>query len=341
MAVPAEVSKKCSNFRIRQFKEKGYLKIATNLTLNTMVSFIILLMARTARIACADRQTDIQTHTHTRDNYCNPLCAACQGLIMNCSRERILASSSDCLASFWVICFSNSLLLSSVRLDPELSFYFSSFSLCITFSFFFRASSLPNTLLTMDLFLTFLAQFANLRVSSVSYSSAGVTAHMMAVLALSLSDGFKIRVNLESWYGIWPLVLPSESFEMTCLRVKRLRLMDFPSFTLLPTAPEVLSLSKPARSTRLSEETWTVPSHPFTLLSTPIPSTACERLLRSFILILPVVHLMLPMQMTLDTSSMLVTMYSLGYYHRFISKKYAETAAPLTDPTRKDAPKTG
>ena len=39
----------------------------------------VLLIARTARIACSDRHTDTHTythiHTHTRDNYCNPLCA--------------------------------------------------------------------------------------------------------------------------------------------------------------------------------------------------------------------------------------------------------------------------
>ena len=64
MAVPAEVSKKRSNFRIRQFKEKRHFNIATNLTLNTMVSFVILLIACTSRIACADRQTDRHTHTH-------------------------------------------------------------------------------------------------------------------------------------------------------------------------------------------------------------------------------------------------------------------------------------
>ena len=66
MADPAEVSKTRSNFRMRQFKEKRHFNIAANLLLNTMVSFIILLIARTARIACADRHTDIQ------DNYCNP-----------------------------------------------------------------------------------------------------------------------------------------------------------------------------------------------------------------------------------------------------------------------------
>ena len=61
MAAPAEVSKRRSNFRIRQFKEKRHFNIAANLTLNTMVSFVILLVARTARIAWrTDRQTDRQ-----------------------------------------------------------------------------------------------------------------------------------------------------------------------------------------------------------------------------------------------------------------------------------------
>ena len=60
MAAPAKVSKKRSNFRIRQFYEKHHFNIAANLTLSTMVSFIILLIARTARIACPDRQTERQ-----------------------------------------------------------------------------------------------------------------------------------------------------------------------------------------------------------------------------------------------------------------------------------------
>ena len=66
MAAPAEVSEKRSNFRIRQFKEKHLFNIAANLTLNTMASFVILLIARTAKIACSDRHTDIHTHTHTQ-----------------------------------------------------------------------------------------------------------------------------------------------------------------------------------------------------------------------------------------------------------------------------------
>ena len=63
MAAPADVSEKRSNFRIRQFKEKRLFNIAANLTLNTMASFVILLIARTARIACSYRHT--HTHTHT------------------------------------------------------------------------------------------------------------------------------------------------------------------------------------------------------------------------------------------------------------------------------------
>ena len=50
MAAPAEVS----------IYEKCHFNIAANLTLNTMVSFIILLITRTARIACPDRQTERQ-----------------------------------------------------------------------------------------------------------------------------------------------------------------------------------------------------------------------------------------------------------------------------------------
>ena len=66
MAAPAEVSKKRSNFRIRQFYEKRHFNIAANLTLKRwLVSFIILLIARTARIACPDRgQNDRQKYNY-------------------------------------------------------------------------------------------------------------------------------------------------------------------------------------------------------------------------------------------------------------------------------------
>ena len=65
MAAPAEVSERRSNFRIRQFYEKRLFNIAANPTLNTMASFVILLTARTARIACSDRHTYIDTDRQT------------------------------------------------------------------------------------------------------------------------------------------------------------------------------------------------------------------------------------------------------------------------------------
>ena len=83
MAAPAEVSEKRSNFRIRQFKEKRLFNIATNLTLNTMVSFVILRIARTARIACSDRHTYIHTDRQTHETTTVTLSAhAPRGLII-------------------------------------------------------------------------------------------------------------------------------------------------------------------------------------------------------------------------------------------------------------------
>ena len=76
--------------------------IATNLTLNMMASFFILLIVCTARITCVARQTDRQTdrqththtlihkhtHTHTHNNYCNPRCT-CAPRVYEC----VLSSS--------------------------------------------------------------------------------------------------------------------------------------------------------------------------------------------------------------------------------------------------------
>ena len=103
MAAPADVSKRRSNFQIRQFKEKCLFNIAANLTLNTMAYFVILLIARTARIACSDKhtytyiQTHTHTHTHTRDNYCNPLCACAprvnKGPLCYCNGQQYMEST--------------------------------------------------------------------------------------------------------------------------------------------------------------------------------------------------------------------------------------------------------
>ena len=94
MASPAEVSKRRSNFRIRQFKEKRHYNIAANLMFNTMVSFVTLLIVRTARIACADRHTNTYIHTHTQDDYCNPLCA-CAPRVNKRQPHHISLNSAD------------------------------------------------------------------------------------------------------------------------------------------------------------------------------------------------------------------------------------------------------
>ena len=90
MAAPAEVSEKRSNFRIRQFKEKRLFNIAANLTLNTMASFVILLIARTARIACSDRHTYRQTHTHTHETTTVTLSAHARRGLMKSTKVQTL-----------------------------------------------------------------------------------------------------------------------------------------------------------------------------------------------------------------------------------------------------------
>ena len=86
MAAPAEVSEKCSNFRIRQFKEKRVFNIAANLTLNTMASFIILLIARTARIASVRTYRQTHTHTHTYETTTVTLSAHAHRGLTLCTR---------------------------------------------------------------------------------------------------------------------------------------------------------------------------------------------------------------------------------------------------------------
>ena len=61
MAAPADVNKKRS-LSNKNFKKNAILILPQIWTLNTMVSFVILLIARPARIACADRHTYIHTY---------------------------------------------------------------------------------------------------------------------------------------------------------------------------------------------------------------------------------------------------------------------------------------
>ena len=78
-----------------------------------MVSFVILLVARTARIACADRHT--YRHTHTRDNYCNPRCA-CAPRVNYYTSSSLLLLLLYSLLLFVVFCHD-------AHLDPEIYRY--------------------------------------------------------------------------------------------------------------------------------------------------------------------------------------------------------------------------
>ena len=51
--------------------------------LNTMVSFVILLISCTARIACADGQTDTQTHIRTYKTTTVPLAVHARRRLIN------------------------------------------------------------------------------------------------------------------------------------------------------------------------------------------------------------------------------------------------------------------
>ena len=96
-----EVRKKHFNFRMRQFKEKCHFDIAANLTLKTMVSFIIHLITRMARIACPDR--------NTQDNYCNPPCT-CVPTVNNCNRS---------CSAFTYLLFSREYRITNASTNPD------------------------------------------------------------------------------------------------------------------------------------------------------------------------------------------------------------------------------
>jgi len=108
---------------------------------------------------------------------------------------------------------------------------------------------------------------------------------------------------LESRYGTWVL-LPSTNAEMTLPRAERDRLILEASLGRSPGPPVLLCLSLPARSTRLSFPTrmcsW--PSGPVSLHSTVMRKMACERELRSFMLVLPTERAWLPRFITCSIS---------------------------------------
>jgi hypothetical protein len=114
------------------------------------------------------------------------------------------------------------------------------------------------TSFTFGLFLISLDRDANLSVLFVSSINAadGVTVQIIKVFAFPPKHGCKSRVILLSRYGICPRwdSLLSESLDITVPRVSRLLLIRPPSLSRTPSEPVWLTLSDPARSTRLRDE---------------------------------------------------------------------------------------
>ena len=109
-----------------------------------------------------------------------------------------------------------------------------------------------GSLLTMGLFLMFLALLAYFSVFSVSSKliSAGEMHAIMIVLLLPPSESYRIRVSLESLYGTCPLFFSSVNADITLPKERRPLLMLMPSLSVAPVAPVLLALSLPAKSTK-------------------------------------------------------------------------------------------
>ena len=186
---------------------------------------------------------------------------------------------------------SNSLPLSTTFL-----FFASSSALRRRSSYsYLRSKALWSTSsFILALFLIFLARVANLRVLKLSLKASleGEIIAIMVVLQLPPRLSSKIRVTLESLYGMWERPLGAVSAVMTLPSVERDLLILLLSSRRLPVAPVTFTRSLPAKSTRLSLPTLTYFLCTFSgsifyrIYSTIMMKMACERLLTSFILVL-------------------------------------------------------
>lgn len=95
-------------------------------------------------------------------------------------------------------------------------------------------------------------------VHCVSSTAAGVTAHIIVVIALPPSEGCNILVNLLSrkLTNTFGLSWDSLSCNMTNPNAESDIFMCVPSLNRVPIAPVCPALSDPARSTKFSWETW-------------------------------------------------------------------------------------
>ena len=88
-SLPRYISKSAQTFEPDIVKKNTPLFLPQNSTLNTMVSLVLLVIVRTARVACGHTHTHAHTHTHTHTHTHKTTTVtlavhACRGLIIAC-----------------------------------------------------------------------------------------------------------------------------------------------------------------------------------------------------------------------------------------------------------------
>mmetsp|Transcript_15819 Transcript_15819/g.28961 ORF Transcript_15819/g.28961 Transcript_15819/m.28961 type:complete len:237 (-) Transcript_15819:646-1356(-) len=157
-------------------------------------------------------------------------------------------SASACRFSF----SSSENLCRSRLLLPWLSS--SAFKRAISRSYFLMRVLSSSSSLIVGAFLICLALFANFKVLKVSdiESEAGEIIAIIVVLQFPPRESSSNLVSLESRYGMCVLGLESVKATMTFPRADKDWLIFLDSCSLWPVAPETLSRSDPAKSTKLS-----------------------------------------------------------------------------------------
>mmetsp|Transcript_19 Transcript_19/g.33 ORF Transcript_19/g.33 Transcript_19/m.33 type:complete len:237 (+) Transcript_19:1309-2019(+) len=197
-------------------------------------------------------------------------------------------------------------------LAVSLSMYFAWMSMA--FSAFCSNASSSSTVrawLTTALFWIAFARLPNRSVLRVScaLNELGETLMTSQVLALPPRDSWSMRVSLESRYGMC-VDFPSVKALITLPRAERERLILLASSSLSPVAPVFLTISEPAKSTKLILLVLVVPDFVSVWTSCKI-NTEWLRELPSFIPVAAETRLLEPKAINSIISSILLTYLSL------------------------------
>lgn len=122
------------------------------------------------------------------------------------------------------------------------------------------SSLFDNSTLTTALFFIVLARVPKRRVDTVSASlnDDGEQLIIRVVFELPPSDSYRIRVSLESLYGMW-VDLPSVKLLITIPSALSDLLIFLASSSVYPVAPVLPTFSLPARSVRYNRPLLIVP----------------------------------------------------------------------------------